>query len=122
MREQENAEIILDTNEQIAQRKRKLQQIRQERQAFPNTFKRTDLAHIIHLTHDAKTNEVLEQEHNQVSIAGRIMMRRLMGKASFVHIQDVSGMLQLYIKADGVSIGVYEEFKTWDIGDIIGAT
>lgn len=117
----ENTEIELDTNEQISQRKKKLQHIREKGQAFPNDFKRTNLAHGIHVIHDAKTNEVLEQEANQVSLAGRIMMRRLMGKASFIQIQDMSGRIQLYLKANDLSEERYEEFKTWDIGDIIGA-
>lgn len=117
----ENTEIELDTNEQISQRGKKLQHIREKGQAFPNDFKRTNLAHDIHVIHDAKTNEVLEQEANQVSLAGRIMMRRLMGKASFIQIQDMSGRIQLYLKANDLSEELYEEFKTWDIGDIIGA-
>lgn len=121
-----------DHNEQIAQRKKKLHAIRQERIAFPNNFKRTHLAQEIHAAHDNKTHDELEQEQaknqehphtnsNQVSLAGRIMMRRLMGKASFIHIQDMSGRIQLYIKADEVGVAVYEDFKTWDIGDIVGA-
>jgi len=105
MSEPENVEIELDTNEQIAQRKKKLHLIRQQRQAFPNSFKRTNLARDIHAAHDAQTNEILEQEHNQVCLAGRIMMRRI----------------QLYIKSNEISEELYEEFKTWDIGDIVGA-
>ena len=68
-----------------------------------------------------RTNEILEQENNMVYIAGRIMMRRLMGKASFIHIQDSSGRIQLYLRANDLSQGIYEEFKNWDIGDVIGA-
>ncbi len=55
-----------------------------------------------------------------MKVAGRIMLRRLMGKASFTHIQDMSGRIQLYIRQDDVTPEVYEEFKQWDLGDIIG--
>ena len=114
-------EITLDPNEQIALRKKKLQLIRKERQAFPNDFKRKDLAQNLHDNHEHKTNEILEQENNKVYIAGRIMMRRLMGKASFIHIQDSSARIQLYLRANDLSQEIYEEFKNWDIGDVIGA-
>ena len=67
-------------------------------------------------------HEILEKELHQVQIAGRIMMRRLMGKASFVHIQDMSGRIQLYIRKDDLPDEQYEEFLNWDIGDIIGAS
>ncbi len=58
----------------------------------------------------------------QVKVAGRMMTRRLMGKASFAHLQDMSGRIQLYIARDHLAEGVYNEFKTWDLGDIIGAS
>lgn len=112
----------IEANEQITQRKHKLQQIRQQRLAFPNTFKRNNLAKDIHEQHTAKTQEILAQENNKVCLAGRIMMRRLMGKASFVHIQDMSGRIQLYLTANDLSAKLYEEFKTWDLGDIVGVT
>ncbi len=64
---------------------------------------------------------MLAQKMALVKVAGRMMTRRLMGKASFVHLQDMSGRIQLYIARDHLPEGVYADFKTWDLGDIIGA-
>lgn len=109
-------------NEQLLQRKQKLNQLRQKSNAFPNDFKREDLAAKIHEDFDAIDAEELEATNKHVKVAGRIMMRRLMGKASFVHIQDMSGKIQLYIRKDDLPEGMYDEFLDWDIGDIIGAS
>ena len=111
-----------DLNEQLLQRKQKLKSLRTKGNAFPNDFRRADLAAKLHATHDLKDNTILEIEHNPASIAGRIMMRRLMGKASFVQIQDMSGKIQLYVRQEDLPAGVYEEFLDWDIGDIVGAS
>lgn len=111
-----------DLNEQILQRKQKLNNLRAKGNPFPNDFRRQDLAADIHAAHEIKDNEILERENIQVTVAGRIMMRRLMGKASFVQIQDMSGKIQLYVRQEDLPAGMYDEFKEWDIGDIIGAT
>lgn len=111
-----------DLNEQLLQRKQKLSALRTKGNAFPNDFRREALSAAIHAAHDQKDNETLEAEHNHASIAGRIMMRRLMGKASFVQIQDMTGKIQLYVRQEDLPAGVYEAFLDWDIGDIIGAT
>jgi lysyl-tRNA synthetase, class II len=113
---------VEELNEQLQQRRNKLAAMRQKGNAFPNDFRRTNLAGLIHTDFDSKTNEVLEAENNVVTVAGRILMRRLMGKASFVHLQDMSGKIQLYIRQDHLPSGEYEEFLDWDIGDIVGAT
>jgi len=119
----ENIEInVEDVNQQILARKNKLQAMRNKGVPFPNDFRRTDLAAAIHATYDQKDNTALEAEHHEVTVAGRIMMRRLMGKASFVHLQDMSGKIQLYIRKEDLPEGVYDEFQDWDIGDIIGAS
>ena len=110
----------VDSNEQILLRKSKLQQLRLQTNAFPNDFVQTDHAALLHAEHNAKTNEELEQAAITVNVAGRIMLRRLMGKASFVQMQDSSVQLQLYLKESDLT--TYEDFKTWDLGDIIGAT
>ena len=115
-------EIVEDENAQIVQRKSKLNTLRTKGNPFPNDFRRSDLAAAIHAAHDQKDHDTLENEHNLVTVAGRIMMRRLMGKASFVQIQDMSGKIQLYVRQEDLPEGVYEEFKDWDIGDIIGAS
>lgn len=103
----------IETNEQIAQRKAKLNALRQKGQAYPNDFQRDALAAELHQQ---------SQLGYKVKVAGRIMTRRLMGKASFVHLQDMSGRIQLYIARDHLPEGVYAEFKTWDLGDIIGVS
>ncbi len=111
-----------DLNEQLLQRKQKLQQMRTKGNAFPNDFRQKNLAAAIHGEYEHKDNESLEQEHIVVQVAGRIMMRRLMGKASFVHVQDRTGKIQLYVRGEDLPTGLYDEFKDWDIGDIVGAT
>ena len=110
-----------DTNDQITQRRAKLAELRRQGVAFPNDFRRDALAGVLHAQHGATEAAVLESEPRRVRIAGRIMTRRIMGKASFVHILDMSGRIQLYVTRDGVGEPAYEEFKKWDIGDIVGA-
>jgi len=107
--------------EVIAVRKTKLSVLREEGQAFPNHFRRDSFAADILAEYQELENDALETAAHQVSIAGRIMLRRVMGKASFAHIQDMSGRIQLYVRRDNLPEGVYQAFKTWDIGDIVGA-
>lgn len=118
MTEQDN--VTLDTNELIRQRRSKLDTLRQNGIAYPNDFQRDALAAPLHAAHEAKTEPELEAHPIHVKMAGRMMTRRLMGKASFVHIQDMSGRMQLYIRQDAVSPELYEAFLQWDLGDIIG--
>jgi len=113
-------EVILDENEQILVRKQKLTALRKESIAFPNDFKRDHLAQCLHASYETLTPDQLDSEGIAVSLGGRMMTRRLMGKASFVHLQDMSGQIQLYFKKDTLPEGNYDLFKTWDIGDIIG--
>ena len=109
-----------ETHDQFELRKAKLAEIRKQGTAFPNDFKRDALATDIHNEFNHLDHDALEAQHKKVKIAGRIMLRRLMGKASFVHIQDSSGRIQIYLKENELPEGVYEIFKHWDIGDIIG--
>ena len=112
-----------DDNEQIAQRRVKLQALREQGEAFPNDFRRDALAGALHERFGQATAEVLEEDAVTVRVAGRMMSRRIMGKASFAHLQDMSGRIQLYVQRDGLPEGVYNQhFKKWDIGDIIAAT
>ena len=115
------AVLEADLNEQIAQRRLKLDQWRTDGQAYPNGFQRDALAHNLLARYDSLDNEALVANPIEVSVAGRIMTRRVMGKASFTHIQDMSGKLQLYVARDAVTESVYDAFKSWDLGDIIGA-
>ena len=110
-------------NDLVAQRRQDLQELRESGNAFRNDFKRDSLALGLLHKYGDKSKEELEQEPVKVAVAGRMMSRRIMGKASFAHIQDMTGKIQLYVKRDDLAEGVYNSgFKKWDIGDIIGAT
>ena len=117
------SEIEQDEQEQIKQRRTKLNALRENGGiAFPTDFRRNVVAGELIAEYDAKTKEELEAEPVRVKLAGRLMTRRIMGKASFAHIQDMSGKIQLYVTRDTLAEGFYnEQFKKWDIGDIIGA-
>ncbi len=115
-------EQLLDENKLIAQRREKLDKLRQAGNAFPNDFRRDCMAGELHVEYDEKSPEELEVMALRVSVAGRMMSRRVMGKASFAHLQDMSGRIQLFVQRDSLDQGIYnDQFKKWDIGDIIGA-
>jgi lysyl-tRNA synthetase class 2 len=105
----------------IEQRRAKLAALRAAGNAYPNDFRRDALAADILAAHADMPNEELERSPRRVSIAGRIMTRRIMGKAAFVHAKDMSGALQLYVKRDEIGEEAFDEFKSWDLGDIVGA-
>jgi lysyl-tRNA synthetase class 2 len=113
-------ETEIDTNELIAQRRAKLSTLRTQGNAYPNTFRRDALAASLHEKHENKAEPELEANPILVKVAGRIMTRRLMGKASFVHLQDMSGKIQLYIRQDEIGPENYATFQEWDLGDIVG--
>lgn len=115
------AELEAERNEQIVQRKSKLAQWRTQGQAYPSGFERDALAQNLIDQYQKLDHDALEADSVQVKVAGRIMTRRIMGKASFTHIQDMSGQLQLYVARDSLPEGVYTAFKGWDLGDVIGA-
>ncbi len=110
-----------DENQIIAERRAKLAELRKRGAAFPNDFMREHLAADLHRTWDAKSNEEIESKHVVVAVAGRMMLKRVMGKASFATVQDMSGRIQLYVARDGVGEAAYEAFKHYDLGDILGA-
>ena len=114
-------ESQLDENQIIALRREKLNAIRQQGIAFPNHFQRDSLAGDLHAQYDALSKEALDPQAIPVKIAGRMMLKRAMGKASFATIQDVSGQIQLYINNQGVGEAAHNDFKHWDTGDIVGA-
>ena len=109
-----------DENKLTAQRRDKLAALREQRNvAFPNDFRRDALAADVHREHGEASAEALESQSVPVKLAGRLMTKRIMGKASFAHIQDMSGRMQVFLQRDSLPEGLYEEFKGWDLGDII---
>ncbi len=112
---------IVDENQIIAERRAKLAELRKLGNAFPNDFSREHLAADLHAAHDGKTKEELEATAVHVAVAGRMLLKRVMGKASFASIQDMSGRIQLYVANDITGADVHEAFKHWDLGDIVGA-
>ncbi|HET7096485.1 MAG TPA: lysine--tRNA ligase, partial [Casimicrobiaceae bacterium] len=112
----------VDENQIIAERRAKLASVRSLGQAFPNDFRRTALAGDLHARYDAKSNEELEARGIDVTVAGRMMLKRVMGKASFAAVQDMTGRIQLYVTADALGADTHDAFKHWDLGDIVGAS
>jgi len=116
-----------DENKLIAQRREKLSALRTAAaenggSAFPNTFRRDVLSGDLLEHYQDRTKEELEELNIRVAVAGRMMAKRIMGKASFSQLQDMSGSIQLFLQRDSLPEGVYNDgFKKWDVGDIIGA-
>lgn len=111
---------IQDENKLIAQRREKLSAIRELRQAFPNDFKQENHAAEVLAGFADKSPEFLIENPVKVAIAGRMMSRRVMGKASFANVQDGSGSLQIFVQRDRVGEDHYASFKQMDLGDILG--
>jgi lysyl-tRNA synthetase, class II len=109
-----------DENEQIALRRSKLAELRSRGGAFPNDFRRNVVAGELHAEYGGKDTAWFDTHPVRVKVAGRMMTMRVMGKASFCHLQDMSGQIQLYLQRDTLA-DKYEEFKKWDMGDIVGA-
>ena len=105
----------------IAERRRKLGELRESGNAYPNDFRRNALADELHQSFGQHEDEHLREEDVHVSVSGRMMAKRVMGKASFVKIQDRTGQIQLRLERDRLPEGVYQSFKKWDVGDIVGA-
>src|SRR3569833_2306385 len=112
----------LDENQIIAERRAKLAAIREAGVAFPNDFERHDYAGKLAAEHGDKSKEALEAEGVQVQLAGRMMLKRVMGKASFATLQDMSGRIQVYVSNDLTGTDAHEAFKHWDLGDFLGVT
>jgi len=109
-----------DENAILAQRRAKLAAWRERGGAFPTDFRRNVVAGELHAEYGEKDPAEIETRHVRVKVAGRMMTRRVMGKASFAHLQDMSGRIQLYVMRDVLGEEHYEEFKRWDLGDILG--
>ena len=117
-----NEQPPTDDNQIIAERRAKLTALREQGVAFPNDFRREHLAADLHAHYDGMSNEELEAAHVRVAVAGRMMLKRVMGKASFATVQDMSGRIQLFISVGDASEAAHEAFKHYDLGDILGAT
>ncbi len=115
-----------DENQLILERREKLKALR-ERQAqgkgvaFPNDFKPSDRAAALFAAHAGQTPEGLIEQGAVAKVAGRMMLKRVMGKASFATLQDSTGRIQIYIRGDDVGQETYDQFKHWDLGDIVAA-
>ena len=109
-----------DTNQIIADRRAKLAALRETGIAFPNDFRRNHLASDLHKKYSDQSNDTLEKDPISVEVAGRMILKRVMGKASFATIQDMSGHIQLYITNDITGESVHAAFKHFDLGDILG--
>ncbi len=125
MSDQTHPLAVADENQLIAERREKLKSIRQRQAdgkgvAFPNDFKPADHAQTLLAEHASHSTEELAALQRHVRIAGRMMLKRVMGKASFATLQDSSARIQVYIKAEEVGPDIYEGFKHWDLGDIVG--
>jgi lysyl-tRNA synthetase class 2 len=109
-----------DENHLIAERRAKLAKLRERGNAFPNDFRRDALAGDISMAYGEKSGEALDAANIRVRVAGRMRTKHVMKKSSFAKIEDSSGLIQLFLQPS--SLGeVYDEFKTWDVGDVVGA-
>lgn len=114
-------ESIEDLPSLIAQRQSKLDQVKAEgKNPYPNDFRRADVAADLHRAFDDLEKNEIEAKGVSASVAGRVLLKRVMGKASFLTIQDYSGRIQIYVTRDTLGQDAYAAFKTLDIGDIVG--
>ena len=111
-----------DENHLIAERRAKLAGLRATGIAFPNDFVPKDRAGALHATFGEQEQATLAEAKHPASVAGRMMLKRVMGKASFATLQDSTGRIQIYLDRNTLGETVYDSFKQWDIGDIIAIT
>ena len=110
----------LDENRLIAQRREKLSTLRETGSAYPNDFRRDALAADLHARHDDAESEELQAAAIEVAVAGRMLGKRVMGKASFATLRDMTGDIQMFVQRDALPEGVYPSFRQWDLGDVLG--
>jgi lysyl-tRNA synthetase class 2 len=110
----------VDVNHLIAERRAKLERLRERGGAFPNDFRRDSTAEQLHLAFGGHPPEWFEAHPTRATIAGRMMAKRVMGKASFAKLKDRSGAIQVFLQQDVLG-HVYDDFKGWDVGDVLGA-
>jgi lysyl-tRNA synthetase class 2 len=110
----------VEVNHLIAERRAKLDRLRERGNAFPNDFRRDSTAEELHVGYDGHPPEWFDAHPTLVTIAGRMMFKRVMGKASFAKLKDRTGLMQVFLQHEKLG-ATYEEFKGWDVGDIVGA-
>jgi lysyl-tRNA synthetase class 2 len=120
MKKSDDGQPPRDENQVIAERRAKLAELRAGGTPFPNDFRREHLAADLHRAYDALSKEELEPKGVRVAVAGRMMLKRVMGKASFATLQDMTGQIQAYVSNDVTGAEAHEAFKHWDLGDILG--
>lgn len=116
----DSPETALDENKLIALRRQKLHELRQQGQAYPTDFRRNALAAELQAAHGDQEPAELEATPRRVAVAGRMLAKRIMGRASFIRLRDMSGDIQLFLQKNALG-EVYDAFKDWDLGDILGA-
>ena len=109
-----------EVNHLVAERRAKLERAREKGVAFPNDFRRDSVAGDLHLAYGGHGPEWFDAHPVRVTIAGRMMAKRVMGKASFAKLRDRSGDIQAFLQSAALG-EAYDEFKGWDVGDILGA-
>jgi len=110
-----------DESKLIAERRRKLDALREGGNAYPNDFRRNATAAELHQTFHEHDDETLREANIEVAVVGRMMVKRVMGKASFIKLQDRSEQIQVRLERDRLPEGDYQGFKKWDVGDIVSA-
>ena len=115
---EERSEV--EVNHLIAERRAKLERLRETGNAFPNDFRRDSTSEELHVGYDAHPPEWFEANPTVVTIAGRMMFKRVMGKASFAKLKDRTGLMQVFLQQEALG-ETYEDFKGWDVGDVLGA-
>ncbi|MGP1615598.1 MAG: lysine--tRNA ligase, partial [Pollutimonas bauzanensis] len=120
MNEPTPSPLAIDENHLIAERRGKLAKLRAAGIAYPNDFRPDSAAAGLHKDYDELDKEALAEVGKHVKVAGRMMLKRVMGKASFATLQDSTGRIQIFLDKNNVGEDLYAQFKTWDIGDIVG--
>lgn len=118
----ENRHKAQDENTLIAERRRKLTELRKLGNAYPNDFRRNALADELHQTYGGHDGEHLREAAVHVNVVGRMMVKRVMGKSSFIKLQDRTTQIQIRLERDRLAEGLYQGFKKWDVGDIVCAS
>jgi lysyl-tRNA synthetase class 2 len=107
----------------LEERRRKLEELRANNKAYINDFIPSERAFNLHELHGTLSKEELEKAQiKDLALAGRIVLKRVMGNASFITIRDGSGDIQIYVSKNNIDVDLYKNFKTWDLGDIVGVT